>query len=100
MCIRPDCSPDDLERQAKPKASHYPVVHVRYVDHTFFRDSEYELFRPGLRECIGWMVRDEPDFITVVWERSITPQHGEKALSRESGAVILRSDILGMRQLG
>lgn len=77
----------------------HPIVHVRYRDHVLYHRGNPELFSPQIRECVGWLIREEEEFIVLGWDADrdqLTPKTGD---SKWSGLVLLRSDILEMRRV-
>jgi hypothetical protein len=75
------------------------LVYVRYLDHVLFRNADAGLFKPALRETVGWLHCETADAIWVLWERSVEPLPHERSPARESGLVLLKSDIVEMRRL-
>jgi len=55
--------------------------------------------RPQLRECIGWLFYDGPEYIIVSWDREADPPTLKRGDPKASGLVLLRSDILEIRRL-
>jgi hypothetical protein len=76
-----------------------PVVYVRYRDHVLFRNADHTLYKPSLRETIGWLHKENPEAVWILWERSLTPLPHEKIQPQQSGMVLLKSDIIEMRRL-
>src|SRR5437867_6261545 len=48
-------------------------VYIRYKDHVLFKDSDATLFRPWIRETVGWLDYQDNEFVRVVWERYAEP---------------------------
>ncbi len=76
------------------------LVHIRYKDHVLYHRMDPLILEPQVRECVGWLLRDERDFIVVAWDREAGPVSLNKGDAGASGLVILRSDILGLKSLG
>jgi len=75
------------------------IVYVQYLDHVLFRNADAGLFKPALRETVGWLHCETLDAIWVLWERSVKPLPHERNPTKESGLVLLKSDIVEMRRL-
>jgi hypothetical protein len=75
------------------------LVHIRYRDHVLFRDADPSLYRPAIRECVGWVIKENDEAVWVLWDRSVEPLPHETMRPEESGLVILKSDILELRRL-
>lgn len=76
------------------------LVHIRYRDHVLFRNVDPDLYHPSIRECVGWIVKENDDAVWILWDRSVKKLPHERTRPSESGLVILKSDILEMRKLG
>jgi len=71
------------------------VVYVKFLDHVIFKDSS-AIAKPIIRETIGWLIREDKSFITLLWVRedNCSPQ-----LRRATGITILKSDIIEVREV-
>jgi len=76
------------------------IVYVRYLDHVLFRNADHSLYKPAIRECVGWILKESGDAVWILWDRSVCRLLYERTLPIESGLVIVKSDILEMRKLG
>jgi len=76
------------------------LTYIRYRDHVLFRNTNPKLYHPSIRECVGWIVKENCEAIWVLWDRSVKPLPHERTKSTESGLVILKSEILEMKNLG
>jgi hypothetical protein len=74
------------------------LVYIRYRDHVLFRNADLSLYKPAVRETIGWLKKESDEAIWILWDRSVTPLPHERT-GTESGLVILKSDIIEMRKL-
>ena len=74
------------------------IVYIRYKDHVLFQKAEPNLYRPVVREAIGWLVREDDEAIWILWDKSVMNVPHERK-SAESGLVILKSDIIEMRNI-
>ncbi|MEM3378703.1 MAG: hypothetical protein QXV09_05710 [Candidatus Bathyarchaeia archaeon] len=88
-----------LDSSTRKQENAGDFVYVRYLDHVLFRNADAGLFKPALRETVGWLHRETADAIWLLWERSVKPLPHEMSPSKESGLVLLRSDIVEMRRL-
>jgi len=75
------------------------IVYVQYLDHVLFRNADAGLFKPALRETVGWLHRETAEALWLLWERSVKPLPHERNPAEESGLVLLKSDITEMRRL-
>lgn len=75
------------------------LVYVRYLDHVLFRNADAGLFKPALRETVGWLHRETADALWILWERSVEPLPHERSPDEESGLVLLKSDIVQIHRL-
>ncbi len=76
------------------------VLYVRYLDHVLFKDVDPNVFKPFVREAIGWLEHEAGDCIRLVWERFAEPMPNGEAKQRASGLVIMKSSILELRRVG
>jgi len=74
-------------------------VYVRYRDHVIYHRGNPEAVKPQVREAVGWLVYEAPDYITMCWDRDIGPPTLKGGDPKASGLVVLRSDILELRRL-
>jgi len=76
------------------------VVYVRYYDAVLFKDALVtHLFKPIVRETIGWLDYENVEYIRLVWERYAEPIMGEESRIRTTGLAIRKSDIIEMKKL-
>lgn len=88
----------DAQAPKLPIHSQLRTVYVRYVDHVVFHRADPESLAPQVRECVGWLLHQSEDFVTISWDRygGASTLDGD---SRASGVVIMRNSILEMRTL-
>jgi len=55
--------------------------------------------RPCLRETVGWLVRESPEAVLILWDRCAEPHPQMREEPNASGLVLLRSDIVSIRRL-
>jgi len=75
------------------------LVYIRYRDHILFRNADSRLYQPAIRECVGWVLKENDDAVWILWDRSVEPLPHERVPASESGLVILKSDILEMKKI-
>ena len=75
------------------------LVYIRYRDHVLFRNADPSLYRPAIRECVGWVVKENRDAVWVLWDRSVETLPHERTGPEESGLIILKNEVLKMRRL-
>jgi len=75
------------------------LVLVRYLDHVLYRDVDPSLFRPWIRETVGWFDFEDSDHVRIVWERFAMPDPPNESKPRATGLVILKKAILELRSL-
>jgi hypothetical protein len=78
------------------EAEGLPLVLVRYRDHILFRNLDPSEMRPQLRETVGWLAKETPEAVLILWDRGLP--HG-RVEDRASGLVILRGEIVELRRL-
>ena len=75
------------------------IVYVKYRDHVLFHRSDPTLHQPSIQEAVGWLEREEPDWLQIVWSRSYIPNPLESRNQLGSGLIILKSDVEELREL-
>jgi len=75
------------------------LVYVKYVDHVLFRNADPNIFKPTVREAIGWIVKESDEALWICFDRTVDGLPYEKP-DRASGLVIIKSDILEMKKIG
>jgi hypothetical protein len=75
------------------------LVYIRYWDHVIFRDSNPSCLRPVIRECIGWLMKENEQAVYILWDRSVKKLPHERIQPRESGLIILKNDIIEMKKV-
>jgi hypothetical protein len=76
------------------------AVYVRYYDAVLFKDAlATHLFKPIVRETIGWLDYENAEYIRLVWERYAEPIINEESRIRTTGLAIRKSDVIEMRKL-
>lgn len=76
-----------------------PFVYVCYRDHVLFRNSDHTLYKPVLRETVGWLHKENREAVWILWERSLTLLPHERIQPQQSGLVLLKNDIVKMKRL-
>lgn len=41
------------------------LVYVCYMDHVLFRNSDSSLYHPSIRECVGWVLKEDEEAIKI-----------------------------------
>jgi hypothetical protein len=72
------------------------LVRVRYKDHILFKNCNPTELSPSVREVVGWLTFESSEAICVCYDKPVDPSPNEK---RQSGFVILKSDILEMFEI-
>ena len=76
------------------------IVYVRYYDAVLFKDALVtHLFRPTVRETIGWLDYEDAEYIRLVWEQYAELTINEESRIRTTGLAIRKSDIIEMRKV-
>lgn len=75
------------------------VVYIKYLDQVLFRNADLSLFQPAIRECVGWLMKEDAQAVWILWDRSVEKLPHERIRPEESGLVILKTVILEMRKL-
>jgi len=76
------------------------LVYLRYRDHVLFRDSDASLYKPWIRECVGWLDYEDSEYVRLIWERFMEPNPPENARLRSTGLAILKRAIVEIRRVG
>lgn len=80
-------------------ADNMQLVSIKYQDHLLFRRSNARHCLPNQRECVGWLCRENGEAVWIVWDRSVRPLPHERINTRELGLVIVKSNILEMKEI-
>lgn len=81
-----------------PSSHSNRLVYVRYKDHVLFRNSDPKLYEnSNIRETSGWLMYETNEALFLIHDRSVKPLINEV---RETGLIILKSDILEIKQYG
>ncbi len=72
------------------------LVRVRYKDHILFKNCNPAELSPSIREVAGWLTFESSEAICVCYDKPVDPLPNE---NRQSGFVILKSDILEMFEI-
>lgn len=75
------------------------LVYLKYLDHVLYHRGEPAAVKPQIRECIGWLVYSNEDYVTICWDRDAEPPTLKGGDPKASGLVLLRTDILELRQI-
>jgi hypothetical protein len=58
-----------------------------------------KLYKPWVREAVGWLDHEDADHVRLVWERFAMPDPPNESKPRATGLIILKTTILEMRPL-
>ncbi len=88
-----------VEASSQSPSSHSNrLIYLRYKDHVLFRNSDPKLYEsPNIRETLGWLLHETNEALFIIHDRSVKPFPNEV---RETGLIILKSDILEIKQYG
>ncbi|MGD0803546.1 MAG: hypothetical protein ABSA11_05670 [Candidatus Bathyarchaeia archaeon] len=75
------------------------LVRVRYMDHVLFRYVDPRTVGPVLREAVGWIIAQDDEAVTILFDRALELQEREKP-DLASGLRILRSCIKEIEEIG
>lgn len=75
------------------------LARVKYMDHVLFRNSDPYLLKPSMREAIGWVIKETDEALWICFDKAYESQSFEK-LDPSSGLIILKSDILEVKEIG
>jgi len=81
--------------RAEPKS----LVYVLYQDHVLYHRGDPTVMKPQTRECVGWLVYEELDYVIICWDRDAGAPTLKGGDPNASGLLILRSDIGELRWL-
>jgi len=83
-------SPDPISHSKR-------LVHAKYKDHVFFRNANPQSYvNVNIRETIGWLVLETNDYLLLLNDRSVDLLPHE---ARESGLILIKSDILEVKEV-
>jgi len=95
----PECTSQRVWKDGLRKTRTGSIVYVRYYDHVLFRDVNPELYKPFIREAIGWLDYEDDHYIRLVWERYSEPRAEEESKPKATGLIILKEAIMEMRRI-
>ena len=73
------------------------LVHIKYKDHIEFKNTNHKLyFDVNVREAVGWVDIETEEYISILYDRSAEPLPDEAI---ESGLILIKSDILEMKEV-
>jgi hypothetical protein len=73
------------------------LIHAIYWDHLEFKNSSHKLYSDGnLREAVGWLILETDKDIVILYDRSVERLPNEHL---ESGLILIKSDIIEMREV-
>jgi hypothetical protein len=75
------------------------VVYCRYKDHVLFHQADPLPLKPQLREAVGWLVHQTPEYVIITWDRKADPPTLKNGDPKASGLVLMRGDILELRKV-
>ncbi|MCW3983192.1 MAG: hypothetical protein NWE96_04270 [Candidatus Bathyarchaeota archaeon] len=75
------------------------LVFVRYIDHVLYHRASALAMRPQVREAVGWLLYECPDYLTLSWDRDADTPSLRGGDPKASGLVLLKSDILDLQRL-
>lgn len=76
------------------------LIYVRFSDHVLFKDVDPRLYRPFIREAVGWLDYEDEECLRIVWERFAMPDPPNESKPRATGLVILKKAIIELRRIG
>jgi len=79
--------------------SKFPVAFIRYRDHVLFHQGNPLSLKPALREAVGWLVYENPEYVILAWDRDVGPPTLRGGDPKASGLVVLRSDIVQLKRI-
>ena len=88
---------EEHDHKGKPRLG--SIVYVKYWDHVLFHRSDPSLHQPSMQEAVGWLEREESDWLQIVWNRSHIPNPLESRNQLGSGLIILKSAVEEFREL-
>ena len=76
------------------------VIYLRFWDHVLFRDVDPRLYKPFIRETIGWLDYEDEEWLRIVWERFAMPNPPNESKPRATGLAIFKRAVIEMRRIG
>src|SRR2546428_11754933 len=74
-------------------------VYVKYWDHVLYHRTVPGAVAPQVRETIGWLVYECPDYIVLSHDRDAGPPTLKGGDPKASGLCLLRNCVLELRRL-
>lgn len=75
------------------------IVFVKYSDHVLYNRASALAMQPQIREAVGWLVYECEQYIIISWDRDAQPPTLHNGDPKASGLVLLKPDILELKQL-
>lgn len=75
------------------------LVYVRYRDHVLYHRGDPALMKPQTREAVGWLVYDCAEYIIICWDRDAGQPTLKSGDPKASGLVLLRPEILELKEV-
>lgn len=72
---------------------------MRYRDHVLYHRIDPLTLKPQVRETVGWLVYEAPEYVVISWDRDAGPPALKGGDPKASGLIVLRNDILELRRL-
>ena len=93
-CYKIEIKKEDKFDQFRGRSA--PLLYVKYEDHVLFKNCNPIEMDSTTREVVGWLTFETNDKICICYDKPVDPLPNEK---RESGFVILKNDIIEVREL-
>jgi hypothetical protein len=75
------------------------VFYIKYKDHVLFRNADISLLNPSIREVVGWLEKETEEAVFLCFDRSFHNLPHEVP-SMESGLILLKENVLEMKEIG
>ena len=85
-------------RVGQGKVRRGDLVHVKYLDHVLYKDSDESKQTPRLMEAYGRLSYEDDQYIRVRFEDYPDPDPSPRIKERAMGLVIVKSTILELRR--
>ena len=74
------------------------IIRIRYYDHVLFKNANPEIFKPAVREAVGFLDHEEEQFIRLIIDVPYKKLPYEK-LNQTSGLVFLNKNIIERKEI-
>ena len=75
------------------------LVVVVYRDHVQFRNIPPGNVKPALRECVGWIVYEDQEYLLIVSDKPVDRDGIQLLDKASSGLLLLKNEVIEVREI-